>query len=317
MSLITFLSEWAHPGRRSVGTPHQTIHDDPAAELTKLIEADRAPVYMSANPYDEKGEICALDRLFFDFDSPNKVRAAYDDAAELNQHLAQYYDTGALTTYSGSKGYHVYVYLQQPVEGTEPELKPLYGELQRMITTGTKYRTLDPAVIGDVKRLARVPYSLHQKTGSQCVPVTIDHVPKPYKLIQGYSEILRSHGIKQAMVDLARRNLAKPKTKPRRAYNGPNKIRPCIEAILSTKSVHDGPHLMRVAAVAELLAEGYTEDQIVDRFSKMDGFDDRKTRYYVRHAARRGYRPHKCETIQKNGGCLGPECPSYKEAPGG
>ena len=313
--LITFLSEWAYPGRRSVGTPHQTIYDDPAAELTNLIEGDIAPVYVSVNPYNEKGEICAIDRLFLDFDNPNKIRAAYDDAVQLNQHLAQFYGIGALTTFSGSKGYHVYIYVQDPIEGTEAELKPLYGELQRMITTGTKYQTLDSMVIGDVKRLCRVPFSRHQKTNAQCVPVTIDHIPKPYKLTQGYSEILRSHGIKQAMVDLARRNLAKPKTKPRRAYNGPNKLRPCIEATLAANSVHDPQHIMKVAAVAELLADGYTEDQIIDRFSKMDGFNESKTRYYVRHAARRGYKPHKCETITKNGGCLGPECPSYKEDP--
>ena len=213
--LLYFLSEWASPGpRRSIGTPHQLTFNNPATELTHLIEADRAPVYMSANPYNEKGEIHAIDRLFFDFDNEKRVRDAYCDAVQLNHHLAEYYNSGALTTYSGSKGYHIYVFLEQPVEGTEVELKALYGELQRMITAGDKYRTLDPAVIGDVKRLCRVPYSKHQKTGELCVPVTIDHVPEPYKLPQGFTEILRSHGLSTNLVELARRNLARQTQTP-------------------------------------------------------------------------------------------------------
>lgn len=314
--LTTFLSEWAHPGpRRRVGTPNQTLHLNTAAYLTKLIEQDHAPVFMSTNPYNKRGKIYAIDRLFFDFDKPGKVRLAYDDAVQLNQHLAQYYNVGALTTFSGSKGYHVHVFLEEPAEGSEAELKPLYGELQRMITTGTKYPTLDLSVIGDVKRLARVPYSKHQKTGELCVPVTIDYTPKPYKLDQGFSEALRRHGIKQGMVDLAQHNLAKPNPKIRRRYKDPNKIRPCIEATLAAKNIHDPKHIMKVAAVAELFANGNTESQIIDWFRKMGGFNERKTTYYVRHSIRRGYRPHNCETIQKNGGCLGPECPIYKEEP--
>ena len=313
--LFSLLSEWVLPGpRRSVGTPYQTIYNDPAAQLTKLIEKGVSPVYMSVNPYSESGEICAVDRLFFDFDSEKRIRAAYDDAVQLNQDIAQYYNLGALTLYSGSKGYHVHVFLEEPVKGEEKELKGLYGELQRMITTGTKYPTLDLAVIGDIKRLARVPYSKHQKTGDLCAPVTIDHVPEYYKLNQGFSEILRRYGIKKGMVDLARRNLAKPKPKTRRRYKGPNKLRPCIEATLAAKSIHDPEQIMNLAAVAELLANGQTEDQIIDRFREMEGFSESKTRYFVRHSVCRGYKPHKCETIQKNRGCQGSECPIYKEA---
>lgn len=318
MSLETLLAEWCWPGpRRSVGTPHQVHHShrDAVDQLAALITKEKAPVYVSANPYNEDGGICAIDRLFFDVDNEKRVRDAYRDAVRLNHHLAEYYRAGDLTAFSGSKGYHVYVFLQQPVEGPEAELKPLYGDLQRMITAGVKYRTLDPQVIGDVKRLCRVSYSRHQKTGELCVPVTIGHVPEPYKLQQGFTATLRSHGLSPALVDLARRNLSKPKTRPRRPYTGPSKIRPRIEAVLEARSVRGPHHVMKLAAVAEMLTGGYAETQIVERFSKTDGFDERKTRYYVRHAARRGYRPFRCETITKNGGCLGPRCPIYKGPP--
>lgn len=314
MSLLTFLSEWAYPGPlRSIGTPHQQLYRKPETELERLINSDVSPVYVSVNPYDEDGEITCVDRLFFDFDNPTRVRDAWLDAVKLNESLARHYEAGALTVFSGCKGYHCYIYLQIPYKGSEAQCKAVYAELQDMILKGETYRTLDRGVIGDVKRLCRVPYSKHQKTGELCVPVDLDL--KPYKLQQGFSRDLAEYGLSPKIVQRAHRNAFKPKPKiKQRNYTSNGKLRPCIEAVLSNGSVHDGPHLMRVAAIAEMLAEGYNEDQIIDRFSHLDGFDERKTTYYVRHAIRRGYRPFKCSTIQRYDACLGVKCSIYEEA---
>ncbi|MFH2109928.1 MAG: hypothetical protein ABIJ47_01570 [Candidatus Bathyarchaeota archaeon] len=314
MSLEAFLAEWCWPGPyRSVGTPYQTYytHHEAVDRLAALINQGAAPVYMSTNPYSEDGEIALLDRLFFDFDSKEKIRYALDDTQAFSEALARYYGVGALTTFSGKKGYHVHVFLQEPVYGPPDHLAALYKAIRDLLVKGSTYRTLDPQA-ADATRLHRVPYSVHQGTGALCVPV--DRDLQPFTLHPGFSAVLREHGIGPELVRVAERQLHRPPATPRE-YRGPKgRLRPCMEAVFEA-SVHEGPHLMRVAAVAELHAEGARIDEILSRFAGMQGFDEGKTRYYIEHALRRGYRPFKCATIQKLGGCLGSACRIYRGPP--
>ena len=304
MSLEVFLAEWCWPGPyRSIGTPEQThyTHYEAVNRLAALINGGAAPIYVSANPYNEAGEVEVIDRILYDFDHKTKLRLAWDDAQSFNEALARHYNIGAITNFSGMKGYHVYVWLQQPVEGPPAHLKVLYKSLRSLFIKGDKYPTLDAGAC-DATRLARCPFSKHQDTGALCVPVGPDL--KTFKPEPGFSAALREHGISHKLVEIAERQLYRPRAEPRE-YRGPKgKLRPCIEAILAAKSVHEGPHLMRVAAVAELNAEGVPVEDIIARFSKMDGFNEARTRYFVEHAIRRGYKPYRCATIQSIGGCL-------------
>jgi hypothetical protein len=312
MSLETFLSEWCWPGPyRSVGTPHQAQYSyhDTVDLLAELITREKAPIFVSTNPYNEAGEVEVIVRILYDFDNKTKPRLAWDDAHAFIESLVRYYGIGAITNFSGKKGYHIYIWLQQPVEGPPEHLKNLYKAIRGLFIRGHKYPTLDAGAC-DVTRLARVPFSKHQDTGALCVPVDPDL--KPYLPAPGFSHALRKNGISPELVKIAERQLHRPQAK-RRGYRGPKgRIRPCIEADLGARSVHEGTHLMRVAAVAELAAEGHDAEDITTRFSKMDGFNEARTRYFVEHAIRRGYRPFKCSTIQEIGGCLGSICPIYK-----
>ncbi len=49
--------------------------------------------------------------------------------------------------------------------------------LQRRLLLGFKAETLDHSPIGDIKRLARAPFSFHEKTGSLCCPVDSERKP--------------------------------------------------------------------------------------------------------------------------------------------
>ena len=315
MSLEAFISEWCWPGPyRSVGTPHQSLytHCEAVDRLAQLVNQGAAPVYVSANPYGEAGEIAAIDRLFFDFDSKSKVRLAWDEAQAFNEALARHYGVGAVTTFSGKKGYHVHVWLGEPVEGPPEHLAALYKQLRAMLTKGDTYTTLDPQA-ADVKRLTRLPYSKHQDTGQLCVPVDPDM--KPYTLAPGFSHVLRERGVSPELVRIAERRLCRPEPR-RREYRGPKgRIRPCMEAVLEARSVHDPAHTLKLAAVAELAAEGCSIEEILSRFAHMQGFDEGRTRYYIEHALRRGYRPFRCATIQQMGGCLGQACSLYRGPP--
>ena len=314
MSLEAFVAEWMDGQPRSVGFFNSKLNEVPRRptpcrypyEVAREVEKGTPGVFLSVQPYTPDNEVAYLEKLFFDFDDKEKISRAWDAALSFAENLVKFYDASPLILFSGSKGYHVYVWLQQPYHADTPEkLKAVYGELMHMILEGISKQTFDPQVQGDIKRLSRVPYSRHQKTGDLCVPVTADL--EPYKLEPGFSEELRRHGLSSQVVEVAIGNLSKLKPRPK-PYRGPRgKLRPCIEHTLNLPSVHSSPHLMRVAAVAELYAEGYTEDQIVDRFRGMIEFDERRTRYFVEHGIKRGYKPFRCATIQKLGGCL-PSC---------
>lgn len=306
MSLTSFLDEWSYPGPlRSVGTPDQYLETNPVEVIQKLIETGKNNVYMSVNPYDKDGGISCIDRVFFDFDNKIKVRYAWDDALRLNESLAKHYGIGALTVFSGKKGYHVHVFLKEPVIGPPEYLARLYKELSKLLLKGEKYDNIDKSP-SSVKNLARVPYSTHQDTGELVVPVTPEL--EPFKLEQGFTKALRDNGVGPELVNLAERNLYKVKPKSKTKIHKNGGLRPCIEAALNLPSVHDGLHIMKVAAIAEMNAENFTFDQMDAYFCKMDGYNPEKTRYFIEHSLNRGYKPFKCETIKNNGGCLGENC---------
>jgi hypothetical protein len=320
MSLETFIAEWMAGEPRSVGFYNPKLDEVPRRptpcrypqEMAREIERGTPGVFLSVQPYTPNNEVAYLEKLFFDFDDKEKVSRAWDAALKFSENLVKFYDVSPLILFSGSKGYHVYVWLQQPYHADSPEkLKAVYGELMRMLLTSAEGRpvTFDPQVHGDIARISRVPYSKHQKTKELCVPVTADL--EPYKLETGFTEELRRRGLSSQIVELAIRNLSKPKPRQRPRKWSKN-IRPCITEVLKARGIHDPPHLMKVAAVAELNAKDWGRDQIVQAFSKMDGFDECKTAYFVDHAIRRGYSPFRCIKIQELGGCLS-SCPRRRD----
>ena len=324
MSIQDFIAEWMGGVPRSFGLYNAEINQVPRPwpqprryphDIAREIEGGTPGLYLSVQPYALDNRPACIERLFFEFDDEERVSQAWDAALHFSENIVKFYDVSPLILFSGKKGYHVYVWLQKPFyTDTQERLKAVYTELMRMILEGLSKQTFDPQVYGDIARLSRVPYSKHQKSGELCVPVTTDL--EPYKLEPGFTDELRRCGLSQNVVELAIRNLSKPKPRQRPRKWSKN-IRLCITEVLKAKSVHDPTQNMKVAAVAELHAKGWSRDQIIQAFLKMDGFDERKTAYQVDHVTRRGYSPFRCTTIQKLGGCL-PSCPRRKgPVPGG
>ena len=85
------------------------------------------------------------------------------------------------------------------------------------------------------------------------------------------------------------------------------KVRPCLIALPVSP---DNKH--RFAFVCEHLKSGYGVEDIINMFKNVDDFNERKTRYYIEHAKRKGYKRHLCPTLFKIGVCLGEECPKFR-----
>jgi len=135
------------------------------AELTSC--SGRRPCFLSVNYYSgvkgKPGTPVALEKLFFDIDSPSDLEKARRDTLKLVEVLETICQP--LVVFSGGKGYHVYCYINPIVEGEKDYLKLVLEQVVASLDI-PPIQSLDERVVGDVSRLSRVPYTIHEKTGN-------------------------------------------------------------------------------------------------------------------------------------------------------
>jgi len=325
-----------HAGREA-GNPHRTFLES-ANGLTPYIlerEARREPCFLSVQPYRARDQVYGLDKLFFDFDSredPPNLDRVWKETCHFVNALKRFYGLRPLIVFSGRRGYHVYVWLWRVVEfrpSQEAWAKAVYKGLQGKLLKGLSYETLDPEVLGDIKRLARVPYTPHEKTGILCEPVTEGGQPLwvPPPALTGYREqgiqeslfhrVVEHVKLEQEAIRERRAALAARQMRSKRTTTGayPSRgFRPCITEALQDDLDGEYGHLMRLAIAVEYLNHGYTVDQVVPLFRTQGDFDAEKTRQMVEHAEKRAYKPRKRETLRRYGFCHGQHCTACIEA---
>jgi hypothetical protein len=306
-------------GGREAGSPHRTFLET-AEELITFIRKrpEGGPRFMSVQPYRMRNQVCGLEKLFFDFDCEKNLGKAWSEASQFVGVLKRFYGLQPFIVFSGHKGYHVYVWLWRVVEftpGEEAYAKEIYQRLQTNLLKGLKYETLDTAVLGDIKRLARVPYTLHEKTGLLCEPVAEDRRPllaQPQAL-NGY----REHGVPSSLfhkiAEQVRafkkfRSAVKQRCKISQPPLRCKHVRPCISSALNSSLDGELGHKMRLAAAAEYLNRGFRVEEVVQLFHTQSDFDENKTRYFVKDAKEKRYKPFKRSTLKQLGFCLGRFC---------
>lgn len=283
-------------------------------------ETRREPCYLSVQPYRSRDKVFGLDRLFFDFDSktdPPDLDKAWSEVLHFVDVLRRFYGLTSLITFSGRRGYHAYVWLWRTVEiqpGQEAWAKAVYKTLQDKLLKGLTYETLDPEVLGDIKRLARIPYTLHERSGLLCEPLTEGRqgLTALTPALEGY----RRRGIQEPLfrrvveeVKLSRRIKERMRARMRGRWGIPSKtIRPCIVEALAGELNGEPGHKMRLAAAVEYLNAGLPVDEVVWLFRGQGNFDEEKTRHYVQDAKDRGYKPFRRETLRRLGFCRGHSC---------
>ncbi len=194
---------------RDYGHPQRSFY---STELLDKLEATiirdqkyGRPCFLSVNYYTgepgKPGEPVALEKIFFDLDSPENIEKARRDARKLVDHLSSY--CKPLIVFSGGKGYHIYCYLEKPVEGSREHLKNVLEALYDVLGIhGISLPTLDERVLGDVSRLSRIPYTLHNKTRRKAIPLDHDFKPIPlesFSLAEYASKALGQKHISEAL----------------------------------------------------------------------------------------------------------------------
>ena len=85
-------------------------------------------------------------------------------------------------------------------------------------------------------------------------------------------------------------------------------IPPCVEAVI--ERVRQGVNLShpeRFLLMTFMIHAGKSDDEIVELFRGVPDFDEKKTRYFIQHARKKGYLPYSCQRIEAMNLC--PGCP--------
>jgi len=257
--------------------------------------------YNKFNDYGDPIEVC-MSNLFFDFDDDKKIENAQLDAGNLAEHLESH-NLDYSITFSGSKGFHVYVHLKDEIMIIDNSLRMKYTAIHNWV--GQTARTADPHV-ADVRRLCRIPGTEHVKNpGRHCIPQTLEQIKlltipeiidlskKPQKTIR-YYRISKRHGKQITLddfmelmgIDPQKSNLGHGNTVLRRLNPNKDKVgagdtepfiqylkqliwRPCIWSELSTPNPL---HFVRFCAAVQLIQAMQDFGEVCDAWDQLAEF---------------------------------------------
>jgi len=256
--------------------------------LEKLGQAQYQDCYVAT--HSERDKLWyQLRAVFLDFDNHDNIALAISDALNVAQKVEQEFGVKPHVQFSGSKGAHVLI----PIESLEFE--DLSKEKRFLAFVQKRYATnnLDRQIIGDVSRLIRVPFTTNTKA-----------LETPWR---GHVKILQTWNGKYANLEKLLHifetaelleKTAKPE-KPIFAFFPKRHIRKEVQELI--ERAKQGAHLthhQRLAIAFELIANGYSDDEIVEIFkTQKHDFNENKTRSQLKQIREKGYRPYKTENL--------------------
>jgi len=255
--------------------------------LKRLEQAQFQDCYVATHGEREKLWY-QLRAVFLDFDNPNNIALAISDALNVAKKVEEEFSVKPHVQFSGSKGAHVLI----PVDPIEFE--DLSKEKRFLAFVQKRYATnnLDKQIIGDVSRLIRVPYTINTKA-----------LETPWC---GHVKILQTWNGKYANLEkllhiFEATELLVKTTKPEKPTFTVFKKRIRKEVQELIERAKQGIHLthhQRLAIAFELIANGYSDDEIVDIFrTQKHDFNENKTRGQLKQIREKGYRPYKTENL--------------------
>lgn len=305
-----FLTKWFSGGQHQFGQFRNYIHFDLDGYKKFIIKCltEREPAFHSVQ---SKAKI---EKLFWEFDIKAEIKnvnyfspelnIAWDQAIKLALKIIS---LGAkpLIIYSGRRGFHVWVYTPKLGFNEENEAygRRLYKRIIfDILESEAEFPDLDKTPM-HVNALARIPFSFHQKTLNQVVPLTIKRKPYVPNLDDFINSKLPDEYIMNEISDLSHDvgqiNGKDFKSSKIKDWN----IRPCvIDAFISEKS-----HNSNLAFLLDSLYAGKTNEELHIIFKNTgENYDYEKTEYqinYARNKIKDGLKPASKATLKEWGIC--------------
>ena len=331
-----FLLEFFGSFGRDLGNPERCFTDNPS-DIFPFIEEcaeNKAPAFISVQPEIDKAQPLGIEKIFFDFDYCKKSdnlskEETQKRTSELREEVKYFLRQLAKMNMKPlvvrtRRGYHVHVYFDSVYEiNRDLEFwKQVYRQLQLDLLQDYNYCFIDYAVVGDINRMCRIPFSIHEKSNEECVVVDIRLEDDKVRSV----EYFKLYGLKQkdilSAMDKAhkfRKALEEKKMKyiPRDlSFESSEGIRPCFVKALNSGEMC---HQQRLALLQEAYSLGFhSPESIIDLYRCLNDFDDSITRYQVNwfftnKVDKDDVTPYSCKTIQRYGWCIGNQCPRWKE----
>lgn len=277
------------------------------------LEKKGRPIYQSISYYmgrdDSRlvsGRIAALEKIFIDLDVKGvdvdrAIRLALEEARILYDHLRSFGEP--LMVFSGRRGYHIYLWLPAAIED-----KDVYTYIIKALGIHELGLRFIDTVVLEPCHIARIPYTLHEKTGKQVTPLDSDFRPidiESFSLHSYFTNPMDNHVIEEAYtlkeaysrLELARKywmylELLK---NPRKALVS-NKL-PDIVRWLLDKGAEEGYRNNAAFIIATwLMNKGYTYDDTLLTLQEWNEknkppLPQREIEYVVRSVFKHRYKP--------------------------
>jgi len=353
-----FLIEFFGPLGRSFGDPKQWFTDNPTDifEHVETCKNEKKPAFISVQPMTSYHGIYGIEKLFYDWDygrksdkytekqiKRHKVKLKREIRIFINT-LRKFGITPLIV--KTRKGYHFYVYFDQIYEirvtnsDEEDFWRKVYHHLRERLLRSNhrRFKYVDSTSKEDIFRLCRVPMSIHEKSGEECVILDMNLKPTKFRSIEYY----RLCGIKRGYLTSAVETVSiseKQRKKKIAELEASRKdrwdvehgftgtIRPCFQKFMKAG---EAPHQVRLAMAIESFYCGYkTREAMVEWFrwgNDWDGHDlkgncwtqvnwffDNKVDESRHGESRCRVKPYKCDTIRVYGWCIEEDCPIYRK----
>jgi hypothetical protein len=364
-----FLIEFFGNFGRDIGNPVTHFTDNPN-DIFSFIEdctKNKFPAFISVNPRTEHDKVLGIEKIFFDFDYASKTFVKkFEERVKNQAKRDKVYEERKASTQKEveiflryleqrhinplviktRRGFHIHIYLDKVYvikNDNEELLEETYKQLILPFTKTKRhgYRFLDTGVL-EVKRLCRIPTSIHQETGEECYLVKgiVGDKIIPDKLRgidyyrdSGLKEDNWIDAVRRAIDQIARDKADRLKAEQERelrhkdewesAHGFVGEIRPCFrKRIASGEMVHQ----MRLALEIEAYWAGYkTFDKMLELFKCFHDYDgDSAGRSQCRsqiewffktkvpEIEKTGkWKPYRCTTIEDLNWCDKSQCPIY------
>ena len=307
------------PFFREVGKKRKVVQNlrEWLNEIAKLDGFD--DVFTSVYPLDG-----TVDKIFFDIDDKDDIERAFAVACQLYESLRKKNYT-LIPVFTGGKGFHIYVLLEPRKYSkvcVEKKKRLLANatyfllEEAQLIENDKVVKQIDTHVIGDLRRLTRVPNTLRTNKRAYCIflpdnftKLNIEEIIElskhlspdySYKIndlptLFDFPVVLR--GAKEEEFKRLDRE---------RSIRVPANVREYLKRLLRPCIFHEllkeePEHHIRVAATIDLLNLGFSPEEIIQIYSRLGwvDFDWKKTSYQVYQIAEKGYRPYSCRKLRE------------------
>jgi len=251
-----------------------------------------------------------INKIFLDFDGAQSLK----ESQTVYQHLLSY-NIPVIPVASGKKGIHLYILFKdrEGRDNKEVLLKATYSILIKAL--GKETKSADPHVLGDIRRLCRVPNTLRPPENmSYCtfLPPGKGFLEMRESDLWWYIKGVHSYhydlppppSFEELIIPEVEKINFNYKIPERKAKPvGGNEflkrlIRPCLYRHLT---MPEPSHHVRVAATVDLLSLDFTPEEIAEMYRKLNwvDWDEEETLYQIRHCLH--LKPYSCSTLRRLG----------------